>query len=187
MQRESFSSPEVAAVLNTSFIPIKVDREARPDIDEIYMNYVNATTGSGGWPLNVFLTPDLRPLFGGTYWPGPGATLAHKDHVTFEAILRKMERVWSQDRARCQSEVETVLSQLEDWAHEGRVSKGSAGGDADDEDGAEELDLELLDDAYEHLSASFDSVFGGFGRAPKFPTPAKMDFLLNLSVYPQAV
>ena len=187
MERESFSHPAVAAVLNASFVPIKLDREERPDIDRIYMNYVSATTGSGGWPLNVFLTPDLRPLFGGTYWPGPGATLAHKDHVTFEAILRKMERVWSLDRARCQSEVETVLAQLENWAHEGRVSKGGGGGDADDDDEAEELDLELLDDAWEHFSARFDSVYGGFGRAPKFPTPAKMDFLLHLSVYPQAV
>src|SRR5271154_5369141 len=74
MQHESFSSPEVAAILNTSFIPIKVDREERPDVDEIYMNYVNATTGSGGWPLNVFLTPDLDPVFGGTYWPSPGSS-----------------------------------------------------------------------------------------------------------------
>lgn len=183
MERESFSHPAVAAVLNASFVPIKLDREERPDIDRIYMNYVSATTSSGGWPLNVFLTPDLRPLFGGTYWPGPGATLAHRDHVTFEAILHKMERVWSHDRARCQSEVETVLAQLENWAHEGRVSKGN---DNDPED-AEELDLELLDDAWEHFSARFDSVYGGFGRAPKFPTPAKLDFLLNLSVYPQAV
>jgi uncharacterized protein YyaL (SSP411 family) len=187
MERESFSHPAIAAMLNASFVPIKLDREERPDIDRIYMNYVSATTGSGGWPLNVFLTPDLRPLFGGTYWPGPGATLAHKDHVTFEAILRKMELVWSQDRTRCLSEVETVLAQLEDWAHDGRVSKGGGGGDAGDGDEAEELDLELLDDAWEHFSARFDSVHGGFGRAPKFPTPAKMDFLLNLSAYPQPV
>ena len=74
MQQESFASREVAKLLNLWFIPIQLDRETRPDIDDIYMNYVTAITGSGGWPINVFLTPDLEPIFGGTFWPGPGST-----------------------------------------------------------------------------------------------------------------
>ncbi len=73
MERESFENEEVASILNSEFIPIKIDREERPDIDRIYMNFVQATTGSGGWPLNVFVTPSLEPVFGGTYWPGPNS------------------------------------------------------------------------------------------------------------------
>ena len=110
MERESFSSPDIASILNRYFIPIKVDRESRPDIDEIYMNYVTATTGSGGWPLNVFLTPDLQPVFGGTYWPGPSTTLAPsaqhasvdgESPLTFADVLAKMQMVWSTQSDRC--------------------------------------------------------------------------------------
>src|SRR5947207_5280765 len=108
MQHESFSSPEIAAILNTSFIPIKVDREARPDVDEIYMNYVNATTGSGGWPLNIFLTPDLDPVFGGTYWSGPGRSPSRQvsngsedSPLSFLDVLEKMRDIWSTQRDRC--------------------------------------------------------------------------------------
>ena len=89
MERESFCSTEIAKVLNENFISIKIDREARPDVDEVYMNYVTATTGSGGWPLNVFLTPDLESIFGGTYWRGPGSislprlAVGSEDSLTF--------------------------------------------------------------------------------------------------------
>ena len=86
MEKESFENDEVAAILNKDFIPIKIDREERPDIDRIYMNFVQATTGSGGWPLNVFVTPSLEPVFGGTYWHGPHSNtpqLELEDHVDF--------------------------------------------------------------------------------------------------------
>lgn len=95
MEKESFMSSEVASILNESFVPIKVDREERPDIDDVYMNYVQATTGSGGWPLNVFLTPDLEPVFGGTYWQGPNSTtFTGPEAIGFVEILEKLRDVW---------------------------------------------------------------------------------------------
>ena len=180
MERESFENPEVAALLNDSFIPIKIDREERPDVDRIYMNYVQATTGSGGWPLNVFITPDLEPIFGGTYWPGPGSTTAMGDHVGFVGILKKIRDVWVNQRQRCLESASEITTQLREFAQDGNISR---------QEGAEVdgLDLELLDDAYEHFAAKFDHQFAGFGGAPKFPTPANLSFLLKLSSYPNAV
>ncbi|RAL68481.1 hypothetical protein DID88_007209 [Monilinia fructigena] len=157
MERESFENEEVAAILNSSFIPIKIDREERPDIDRIYMNFVQATTGSGGWPLNVFLTPSLEPVFGGTYWPGPSKTTDFED----------------QDSAQ-------ILQQLKDFANEGTLSNRLG-------DGVDNIDLELLEEATQHFANSFDQSNGGFGSAPKFPTPSKIAFLLRLGQFPQAV
>ncbi|KAF2280409.1 uncharacterized protein EI97DRAFT_430139 [Westerdykella ornata] len=181
MERESFENQEVADILNSSFIPIKVDREERPDIDRIYMNFVQATTGSGGWPLNVFITPDLEPIFGGTYWPGPGSTMAAGDHVGFVGILKKLRDIWQNQRQKCLESAKDVTSQLRQFAEEGTVSR---------EGGAEPdgLDLELLEEAYEHYAKKFDKTYGGFPRgAPKFPTPANLVFLLKLSQYPSIV
>lgn len=183
MERESFENEEVAAILNSDFISIKIDREERPDIDRIYMNYVQATTGSGGWPLNVFLTPDLEPVFGGTYWPGPHSNTpqqAAEEHVDFISILQKLSTVWKEQEERCRQDSKQILAQLKEFAAEGtsgdRLGEGDSG-----------LDLELLEEAYQHFFSTFDSVNGGFGGAPKFPTPSKLAFLLRLGQYPQAV
>lgn len=213
MERESFSSPEVAALLNASFIPIKIDREERPDIDAIYMNYVQATTGSGGWPLNVFLTPDLEPVFGGTYWPGPKTTttittttstpttpVARAGETTgFLAILRKMSEVWREQEDRCRSSAREITVQLKKFAEEGVHSQYSSGhhaggGGGDDDEGSEEgaaaeaaaagLEIELLEEAYQHFAHQYDPVHGGLGPAPKFPTPVKLAFLLRLGQWP---
>jgi uncharacterized protein YyaL (SSP411 family) len=145
MERESFENQEVANILNSHFIPIKIDREERPDIDRIYMNYVQATTGGGGWPLNVFITPDLEPIFGGTYWPGPGSTMAMEGHVGFVGILDKIQNVWETQRERCLESAKEITSQLREFAEDGNISR---------KDGAapEGLELELLDDAYEVCS-----------------------------------
>jgi uncharacterized protein YyaL (SSP411 family) len=181
MERESFENPEVAAILNSSFIPIKIDREERPDVDRIYMNYVQATTGSGGWPLNVFITPGLEPIFGGTYWPGPGSTMAMGDHVGFVGILEKIRDVWKNQRQRCLDSAKEITTQLREFAQDGNISRQ----DAAEPDG---LDLELLDEAYEHYAAKYDEQYPGFPQgAPKFPTPANLSFLLKLSQYPRAV
>jgi uncharacterized protein YyaL (SSP411 family) len=187
MERESFSHPEIAQLLNKSFIPIKLDREERPDIDRIYMNYVQATTGSGGWPLNVFLTPDLEPLFGGTYWPGPGSEMiTRRQHVGFQGILHKIEEAWRVQRGKCVEDARQITEKLRRFAQEGTVSRDGTGGAAADEEG-EALDLELLDDAYEHLAARYDEQHGGFSKAPKFPTPPNLRFLLRLGAYPEHV
>jgi uncharacterized protein YyaL (SSP411 family) len=142
MERESFENQEVADMLNKSFIPIKIDREERPDVDRIYMNYVQASTGGGGWPLNVFLTPDLEPIFGGTYFPGPGSTMVQEGHAGFVGILEKMEDVWRTQRERCLHSAKEITASLRDFAEDGNISR---------KDGADHdpLDLELLDEAFE--------------------------------------
>lgn len=182
MEKESFMSPEVAAILNDSFIPIKVDREERPDIDDVYMNYVQATTGSGGWPLNVFLTPDLDPVFGGTYWPGPNATsFRGLETIGFVEILEKLRDVWKTQRQRCLDSAKEITKQLKEFAEEGTHSHDGGRG------AEEDLEIELLEEAYRHFASRYDAVNGGFSRAPKFPTPANLSFLLRLGFYPSAV
>ena len=184
MERESFENQEVAKILNSSFIPIKIDREERPDIDRIYMNYVQATTGGGGWPLNVFLTPDLEPIFGGTYWPGPGSTTAQSSEtVGLLGILQKIGDVWKNQRQRCIESAKEITAQLRQFAQEGTISREGLKEDSQHEP----LDLELLEEAYEHFAAKYDNEYAGFGRAPKFPTPVNLRFLLNLGQYPQPV
>jgi uncharacterized protein YyaL (SSP411 family) len=183
MERESFENEEVASILNDEFIPIKIDREERPDIDRIYMNFVQATTGSGGWPLNVFVTPTLEPVFGGTYWPGPHSNtpqLPLEDQVNFLGILKKLSSVWKEQEDRCRQDSAQILQQLKEFAAE-----GTFGGLLSE--GADGLDLEILEEAYEHFDSTFDRKNFGFGSAPKFPTPTKLSFLLRLSHYPQAV
>lgn len=181
MERESFENPEIANILNSNFIPVKVDREERPDVDRIYMNYVQATTGSGGWPLNVFITPDLEPIFGGTYWPGPGSTTVLGDHPSFLEILERIKDVWQTQRQRCLESAKEVTAQLREFAQEGTLSKRGEGVIGDG------LDLELLEEAYTHFANKYDKQNAGFGKAPKFPTPANLSFLLRLEQYPEAV
>jgi uncharacterized protein YyaL (SSP411 family) len=181
MEKESFENDEVAAILNDAFIPIKIDREERPDIDRIYMNFVQATTGSGGWPLNVFVTPDLEPVFGGTYWPGPtSSTASFDDQVDFLGILNKLSTVWTDQEERCRQDSSKILQQLKNFAAEGTLgSRLGEGGDT--------LDIELLEEANQHFISTYDNQNGGFGSAPKFPTPSKLSSLLRLGQYPQIV
>ena len=185
MERESFYSPEVATLLNTHFIPIKIDREERPDVDAIYMNYVQATTGSGGWPLSVFVTPNLEPVFGGTYWPGPNNSMtavgtAAAQTVGFVDILGKMRDVWIQQEDRCRESAKEITRQLKEFAEEGVHSHqmGEKG---------EGLDIELLEEAFQHFQKNYDKINGGFSTAPKFPTPVNLSFLLRLQQWPQTV
>jgi uncharacterized protein YyaL (SSP411 family) len=187
MEQESFTSPEVATVLNGNFIPVKVDREARPDIDDVYMNYVTATTGSGGWPLNVFLTPELEPVFGGTYWPGPGSSSLPRlaaetgDQLTFLDILEKLRNLWSTQQQRCIQSAKTISQQLKEFASEGSHSQSSASGTASED--PEPLDIDVMEDAFDHFMARYDPVNGGFSPsspAPKFPTPPNLTFLLRI-------
>ena len=187
MERESFASPEIARLLNTSFIPIKIDREERPDIDAIYMNYVQATTGGGGWPLNVFLTPDLEPVFGGTYWPGPNHSMTAVlmgGTVGFLEILEKVRDVWTMQEGKCRESAKEITRQLKEFAEEGMLSHARPTGERD---GGEGLEIELLDDAYEHFEGRYDEVNGGFSSAPKFPTPVNLEFLLRLGQWLGAV
>ncbi|EON61623.1 hypothetical protein W97_00838 [Coniosporium apollinis CBS 100218] len=181
MERESFENQEIARILNESFIPIKIDREERPDVDRIYMNYVQATTGSGGWPLNVFLTPDLKPIFGGTYWPGPSSATGHRGHIGFLGILQKIRDLWRDKPEVCLESGNAITEQLREFANEGTISKDNADHEGDG------LDLELLEESYQHFERKYDRMYAGFGGAPKFPTPVNLSFLIRLSQYPSAV
>ena len=187
MERESFMSPEIAQILNQYFIPIKIDREERPDIDAIYMNYVQATTGSGGWPLNVFVTPDLEPVFGGTYWPGPENSMtaiggALTGTVGFMEILQKMRDVWTAQEMRCRESAKEITRQLREFSEEGVHSHQL--GEKGEGDG---LEIELLEEAYQHYAKKYDKANGGFSVAPKFPTPVNLSFLLRLGSWPETV
>ena len=108
MERESFENPEIAELLNRSFVPVKVDREERPDVDRVYMAFVQATTGSGGWPMSVFLTPDLKPFFGGTYWPPE----ARYGRPGFRQVLERVAEAWRRDRATILESNRDVLAQI---------------------------------------------------------------------------
>ncbi|MCX6635997.1 MAG: thioredoxin domain-containing protein [Acidobacteria bacterium] len=162
MERESFESEETAALLNRFFVPVKVDREERPDVDRVYMLFVQATTGGGGWPMSVFLTPDLKPFFGGTYFPPDN----RHGRPGFPSILRSVAEAWSTDRPRILESGAAILEQLN--RHAG-ISPGS-GSWRDDS---------LSERAFRGFQGDFDAEFGGFGGAPKFPRTVVHHFLLR--------
>jgi uncharacterized protein YyaL (SSP411 family) len=161
MERESFEDPAIAAQLNRDFVPIKVDREERPDLDEVYMAAVQAMTGSGGWPMNVFLTPDLQPFYGGTYFPP-------SDRHGLPGFPRVLAGVADAYRSRR----EEVASQAGLLARHLREQLALPRGGADPQ-------LIQLEAAVRRLAATFDGRRGGFGGAPKFPAPMTLEFLLR--------
>ncbi|MFA5059762.1 MAG: thioredoxin domain-containing protein [Candidatus Omnitrophota bacterium] len=162
MERESFEDDHIADILNEHFVCIKVDREERPDIDHIYMSFVTAMTGSGGWPLSVFLTPDKKPFFGGTYFPPE----AKWGSPSFEQVLLSVSGNWrSQPEKILQSSEEMMQALL--LREEARDNNASS------------IDEKIFSVAYRQLSAMFDPVFGGFGQSPKFPMGHNLSFLLR--------
>ncbi len=161
MERESFENADIADLLNKYYVPVKVDREERPDVDRIYMLFVQATTGSGGWPMSVWLTPRLEPFFGGTYFP-PDARWGHPG---FKQVLERIAEAWRTDRQSIVQSGTEVLEQLKQ--HSGPEAVRGA------------LDPALLDSAYFTFRREFDSRHGGFGGAPKFPRISVHNFLLR--------
>ena len=162
MEHESFENPDIAAILNRHFVSIKVDREERPDIDRIYMTFVQATTGSGGWPMSVFLTADRRPFFGGTYYPPDN----RHGRPGFPALLTRLAEAWIADRARIESSGRDVIEHLRQTTATGPALTHS-------------LDKSILDPCFYALRRSYDSADGGFGGAPKFPRPVVLNFLFR--------
>jgi uncharacterized protein len=161
MEHESFENPAIAAVMNANYINIKVDREERPDLDQIYMSAVTALTGRGGWPMSVFLTPKLEPFYGGTYWP-PEARMGMPG---FGDVLERVHEAWQERRA----EVELGAAELTEAVS--RISQSYAA--------PESLDVSLLEVAEETRLRITDRVHGGFGSAPKFPHPMDLRLLLR--------
>jgi uncharacterized protein YyaL (SSP411 family) len=165
MEHESFEDPEVGRLLNEHFVSIKVDREERPDIDQIYMTAVQLLTQHGGWPMSVFLTPDQRPFYAGTYFPPDDRYGGQMP--SFKRVLLSIIRAWQERRA----EIEAHAGQLAD--HVRVVSRVEAGpGD---------LGPDLLRQAASRLRRAFDPAYGGFGQAPKFPHPMDLRLLLRVA------
>ncbi|MEN0109754.1 MAG: thioredoxin domain-containing protein [Planctomycetota bacterium] len=162
MEHESFESDAIAAVLNERFVPIKVDREERPDLDHIYMSAVQAMTGRGGWPMSVFLTPDLQPFYGGTYWP----PTAGRGMPGFDQVLEAVTDAWQNRREQALELAQELTDKLAD------VAAAEAYGDPLAED--------LLIAAGKQLERTFDPAHGGFGPAPKFPHSMDLGVLLRL-------
>ncbi len=161
MERESFENPDIAALMNEHFVNIKVDREERPDLDQIYMSAVMAMTGHGGWPMSVFLTPDLKPFFGGTYFPPTDS----RGMAGFPRILLGVHRAWQE---RQDEILESAAEMTEQLQALGRVPKGTGN-----------FDQAILDRSARALTLSFDPLHGGFGHAPKFPHPMDLRVLLR--------
>ncbi|HKY21066.1 MAG TPA: thioredoxin domain-containing protein, partial [Vicinamibacterales bacterium] len=161
MAHESFESQEIADILNKDFVSIKVDREERPDVDRVYMTFVQATTGSGGWPMSVWLTPDLKPFYGGTYFP-PDARWGRPG---FPDILREIVRAWRQERTKVEISASNLTEQIRG------LRAVAPGGDVPPAD--------ALKEGVAQFAQTFDQARGGFGDAPKFPRPSELLFLLR--------
>ncbi len=161
MERESFENHGVARVLNDHFISIKVDREERPDVDRVYMTFVQATTGSGGWPMSVWLTPELQPFFGGTYYP----PTSQWGRPGFVDVLTEINRAWRDDRVNVVKSAGEIVARLAQLARgqDDRRTPGAA----------------TLTKTVQQFAQTFDSRRGGFGDAPKFPRPSELLFLLR--------
>lgn len=158
MERESFEDADVAAVLNTNFISIKLDREERPDIDSVYMHVTQMLTGGGGWPMTVFMDCKKRPFFAGTYFPKKDG----RHGLGFLTLLERLNQMWRNERGRLLSASREILSRLAE-----RDTKQVLNAD------------QAVQRGYRQLQESFDPEYGGFGEAPKFPSPHNLMFLLR--------
>jgi hypothetical protein len=175
MAHESFEDGAIAALLNEHFVAIKVDREERPDVDKVYMAYVQALAGHGGWPLSAWLTPELKPFFGGTYFPPED----RQGRAGFPTILRAIARGWSEERAKLVAEGERIIGVLKQHADENTKlqmpnskpeaeSLAVAGGGA-------------FEKCFQYFNENFDAANGGFGGAPKFPRASNLNFLFRVA------
>jgi len=177
MERESFENEDIAGLMNQHFVSIKVDREERPDIDNIYMQAVQALTQQGGWPMTVFLTPDGRPFYGGTYFPPRDRQYGRETMPGFPRILLTINDYYKNHRA----EVEEQANQLADYLKQRSSTPLRSKGGGLNIAGA--LPLEMLGTASSELASEFDPVHGGFGHAPKFPNTMSLEFLLRTHLH----
>jgi hypothetical protein len=162
MAHESFENPETAKIMNANYVCIKVDREERPDVDKVYMTFVQATTGGGGWPMSVWLTPDLKPFLGGTYFPPTD----HHGRPGFSTVLMRVADAWKNDRAKVVAQGNQMVEALKEYTQ------------TNPNDGVA-LDQEVVRAGYDQIARGYDGELGGFGNAPKFPRPATLNFLLR--------
>jgi uncharacterized protein YyaL (SSP411 family) len=166
MEHESFESAAIAAFLNEHFVSIKVDREERPDVDHVYMTFVQATTGHGGWPMSVWLTPELRPFVGGTYFP-PTDVPGRPGFIT---VLRRIAELWQTEREQIEDKATSLLSALRQAETEVAATTEESW-----------KPMKAVQTGFDQYTRMFDSQDGGFGGAPKFPRPSNLEFLLHLA------
>jgi uncharacterized protein len=159
MAHESFEDKATAEIMNREFVNIKVDREERPDVDRVYMTFVQATTGGGGWPMSVWLTPDLKPFVGGTYFP----PVDRYGQPAFKKVLERIAAAWKADRTKISEQGEKIIGALKQATAFGQTDK--------------EFDSRVIEAGYEQFARTFDLREGGFGGAPKFPRPVTLNFL----------
>jgi uncharacterized protein YyaL (SSP411 family) len=215
--QESFSNRHVVELLNQHFVPILVDQEERPDLDSIYINYVQSLNSAAGHPLNVFLTPELEPVFGGTYFPSPGSHQIDRETgeeiADFLVVLRKAQSAWAEQEAQVRADGKQSVEDVRKMTSEGTLARTQDAADASISSG--DLDIDQLEEAYSHIAKTFDRTHGGFLHLPanappnffsgaipldqmreaydlikstaKFLTPAKLSFLLRATQYPQTV
>jgi uncharacterized protein YyaL (SSP411 family) len=160
MEEESFENPAIAKIMNDHFVSIKVDREERPDLDSVYMNYVMAVTGSGGWPMTVFLTPDKEPFYGGTYFP-PESRFGMPG---FPELLLSIAEAWKNRRDEILKSAQSAVTHLRNQETSAKPS---------------DLSLEVFEDCFQGYAQRFDALEGGFGSAPKFPMGHTLSYLLR--------
>ncbi|KAI8328880.1 spermatogenesis-associated protein 20 [Chlamydoabsidia padenii] len=168
MEHESFENDKVAKILNDHFVSIKVDREENPGVDKLYMTYVQLTTGRGGWPMSVFLTPDLHPFFGATYFPPDDVG----SHPGFKTVLSRVAKVWEESPDALLQNGQDTIHQLQSYVQ------------SRPKDSSDDLDADkIAKDACDHYKSVYDATLGGFSDAPKFPQPVQMNFLLDYYGY----
>ncbi|MDQ6911604.1 MAG: thioredoxin domain-containing protein [Verrucomicrobiota bacterium] len=163
MAHESFEEDATAEIMNREFVNVKVDREERPDVDRVYMTFVQATTGHGGWPMSVWLTPDLKPFVGGTYFPPQD----RHGQPGFKNVLARIAGAWKKDGAKISEQGTKIIEALREAA-----ASGASGG--------EPVDAGVIDEAYQQIARTYDAHEGGFGGPPKFPRPVTLNFLFRV-------
>ena len=164
MEKESFEDEEVAVILNKYFVAIKVDREERPDVDSIYMTVCQALTGSGGWPLTIFMTPDKKPFYAGTYFPKE----SKRGMPGIMDVLSSLGQQWIEERENIIESSEKIVAHIQNM--DTKVNSAGLG---------EELGEDEIHNAYDSFKSAYDRNYGGFGRSPKFPAPHNLQFLLR--------
>jgi len=174
MEKESFENEEVALFMNENFINIKVDREERPDLDHIYMDAVQAISGSGGWPLNVFLTPDTKPFYGGTYFPPERAF----NRSSWKEVLQGIAQSWKEKKNEIESQAENLITHIK---QSGSFSKAGIDSIIDTEQNL--FTIEQCHRMVENIMKSADKEWGGFGKAPKFPQTFIIQYLLQYQYF----
>ncbi|AET67049.1 thioredoxin domain-containing protein [Desulfosporosinus orientis DSM 765] len=175
MERESFEDEAVAALLNRWFISIKVDREERPDVDHMYMAFCQALTGSGGWPLTIIMTPEKKPFFAGTYFP---KTEHHGYHGLME-LLEQVGTLWRTSENKLRESADQIVAAVQSGLALPKKASTPIDNSQNTSDSNKAWEKDVIDKAYAALEQNFDPRYGGFGRAPKFPSPHTLTFLLR--------